>query len=148
MIIKKKIETRIFQGFPVLIIFFLIYICGVFNKILEINLWVNFLSFIDDLRFIASGNSVKTVVKIFKNIAKAVLEWERQNVVTYNIFKMEAMLFSKSHHQQLTKQLQEAKIKVGNKKILFNKKTTQWLGVWLNSQLKFTFYINKRLKKV
>lgn len=44
------------------------------------------------------------------------------NLVTYNMSKTEAILFSKSHCLQLNKQLQKAKIKIENKKFLFNKK--------------------------
>ena len=64
-----------------------------------------FLSFIDDLGFIASGSSVKKVVKTLENVAKAVLKWGGQNVVTYDVSTTEAMFFSKSHQQRLNKQL-------------------------------------------
>ncbi len=30
---------------------------------------------------------------------------------------------------------------------MFNKEATRWLGVWLDSQLKFTSHINERVKK-
>lgn len=30
---------------------------------------------------------------------------------------------------------------------MFNKKNTQWLVVWFDSQFKFTIYINKRIKQ-
>ena len=61
------------------------------------------LSFIDDLGFIASVNLVKEIVKTFENIAKVILEWEKQNTITYNVSKIKAVLFSKSHWQQLSK---------------------------------------------
>ncbi len=111
----------------------------------EINPCVTSLSFIDDLGFIASGSSIKEVVKTLENVARVVLEWGRQNAVTYDVSKTEA--FSKSHRQRLNKQLREAKIKVGDKNISFNKEATQWLGVWLDSQLKFTSHINERVKR-
>lgn len=57
------------------------------------------------------------------------------------------MLFFKSHCQWLGKQLQETKIMVRSKKIAFNKKATHWLGVWLDSQLKFNLHINKRVQR-
>lgn len=57
------------------------------------------------------------------------------------------MLFSKSHWQRLSKQLREAKIKVDNKNILFNKQATRWLEVWLDIQLKFTSHVNKRIRR-
>ena len=71
---EKEVDTGIPQGFPVSPIFFLIYISKVFDKVSEISLEVTFLSFIDDLGFIASGSSVKEVVKILENVAEVVLE--------------------------------------------------------------------------
>ena len=104
-------------------------------------------SFIDDLGFITSGNSVKKIVRALEKVAKKVIEWGRVNVVTYNTSKTETVLFSKSHRQQLNKQLREAQIKVGDGKISFKKGATQWLGVWLDSQLKFTSHINERVRR-
>ncbi len=128
-------------------ILFLIYISGVFNKVSETSPLVTSLSFIDDLGFIASGSSVKETVKALEKVAKEVIEWGRLNAVTYDTSKTETVLFSKSHRQRLNKQLREAKIKVGNEKISFNKEATRRLGVWLDSQLKFTSHINERVKR-
>ena len=100
---KKEIETGIPQGSPVSPILFLIYINGVFNKVLETNPGVISLSFVDDLGFIASGSSVKEVVKTLEKVAQAVLEWGMLNAVTYDMAKTEAVLFSKSHRQRLNK---------------------------------------------
>lgn len=80
------------------------------------------LSFLDNLDFIASGNSVKEIVRSFKKVAKEVIEWRKQHVITYNTSTTKAVLFSKSDQQQRNKQLWEAKIKVGGEKISFNKK--------------------------
>ena len=66
---KKEIEPGIPQGFLILPILFLIYISGIFNKVLETNPGVISLSFNDDLRFIASGSSVKEIVKTFEKVA-------------------------------------------------------------------------------
>ncbi len=71
---KRDIETGIPQGSPVSPILFLIYISGVFNKVSEKSPLVTSLSFIDDLGFIASGSSVKELVKTLEDVAKAVLE--------------------------------------------------------------------------
>ncbi len=69
------------------------------------------------------------------------------NTVTYDTSKTKVVLFSKSHRKRLSKQLQVTKIRVGNKKTIFNKVATRWLGVWLDSQLKFTLHINERLRR-
>ncbi len=113
---EREIETGIPQGSPVSPILFLIYISGVFDKVSEASPLFTSLSFVDDLGFIAYGSSVKEEVKLFENVAKAVLEWGRLNAVTYDVSKTEAVLFSKSHLQWLNKQLREAKIGIGAKK--------------------------------
>ena len=65
---KRDIETRICQDSPILSIFFLIYISNVFNKVSEKSSLVTSLSFIIDLGFVASGSSVKEVVKTFLKV--------------------------------------------------------------------------------
>ena len=82
---------------------------------------VTSLSFVDDLGFIASGSLVKEVVKTLEEVPCTVLEWGTLNAVTYDTAKTEAVLFSKSHRQRLSKQLRETKLKVGNERISFNK---------------------------
>lgn len=86
-------------------ILFFIYISGVFNEVLETRTMLTSLFFVDDLGFIASGSEVKEVVKTLEKVAKKLIEWERQNTVTYNMSKTKVVLFSKSYWQRLHKQL-------------------------------------------
>ena len=55
------------------------------------------LSFVNDLGFIASGISIKKTIGCFEKVAKKMIEQRKQNAVTYNTSKTEAILFSKSH---------------------------------------------------
>ena len=103
----------------------MIYISGVFEAVTRNNPTVTPLSFVDDLGFIASGTSVQEVSKTLETVASSVLRWGLTNAVTYDTSKTEAVLFFKSHRQQLNKQLQETKIQVGNEKIMFNKEATR-----------------------
>lgn len=70
---ERKIETSILQELPMLLIFFLIYISGVFDAIREINLTVIFLSFVDDLGLIAFGASVKEISQTLSKVIFTVL---------------------------------------------------------------------------
>ena len=91
------------------------------------------LSFVDDLGFIIYGYSVKRLAKALEGVAKVVLEWGECNAVTYDIAKIEAVLFSKSYRQRLNKQIIEVIINIGAENIQFIKKATRWLGIWLDS---------------
>lgn len=113
----------------------LIYISKVIDKVAKTSSLVISLSFINNLGFIASSSLVKEIVKALKKVAQTVLEWSILNVVTYITSKTKAIFFSKSHQQWLNKQLQKIKIKVDNKKFMFNKEAIRWLGIWLDSQL-------------
>lgn len=113
---------RIPKRSPVSLIFFLIYISEVFDKVAESNQVIIFLSFIDDLVFIAFGYLNKELAKILGDVGRC-------NAVTYNIAKKKAMLFSKSYCLQLNKQMVEVTIKIRVKNIEFNNKATQWLGI-------------------
>lgn len=144
---ERAIETGIPQGSPVSPILFLIYINGVFEKVTESCPAITSLSFVDDLSFIASGHSVKELAKILGQVAAVVLDWGKSNAVTYDVAKTEAVLFSKAHRQRLNKQITGVHIKIEAEKIKFNKEATQWLGIWLDSQLKFSAHVNEKLQR-
>lgn len=57
-----------------LLILFLVYISGVFDSVLEACLLVTFLSFVNDLGFIASRFLVKNIARILEKVAKTVLQ--------------------------------------------------------------------------
>ena len=57
------------------------------------------------------------------------------------------MLLSQSHRQRLNKQIADVIIKIGAKNIKFNKEAARWLGIWPDSQLKFTLHINEKVRK-
>ena len=144
---EQDIETRSPQGSPVSPLLFLIYISGVFEKVTDSNPVVMSLFFIDNLGFIASENSVEELAKTLGEVAKVVLEWGQCNAVTYDIAKTEAVFFSRLHCQRLNKEIVDVPIKIGAESIKFNKKTTRWLWIWLDSQLNFTSNMNEKDKK-
>ena len=51
----------------------------------------------EDLRFIAFGYLVKKIVQALKKVLQIIIEWGNSNIIIYNIAKLEAAIFSKSH---------------------------------------------------
>ena len=122
---KCKIETGIPQGSPVSPILFLIYISGVFLEIERQVPDITCLSFMDDLGFLVAGKSIPEIKKSLEKAGKITLDWGTRNVVTYDISKTEAILFSKARNQKLAKQLMATELKFGGQTIWFNKKATR-----------------------
>lgn len=102
------------------------------------------LSFVDDLGFITSGASVKEIAQTLEKVGSLLVEWGKGNAVTYDTAKTELVLFSRARQRRLNEQLQETKISVGGERVKFNKNATHWLGIWLDSQLKFTAQVYQR----
>lgn len=100
---KRYIEAEILQSSVISPILFLIYISEDFKAITENNPTVRSLSFDDDLRFIALETLDQEISKTLEIVTLSVLWWTLTNGVTYNTSKMEAVLFSKLHCQQLNK---------------------------------------------
>lgn len=122
------------------------YISGVFDEVAEVVPDIMSLSFVDDLGFVASGHSIKGIVKALEKVAQTVVGWGIANAVTYDIAKTEAVLFSRSHRQRLNRQISDTNIRIGTQTIKFNKEATRWLGIWLDSQLKFTAHVNEKFR--
>lgn len=77
----------------------------------------------DNLGFITSRYSIKELAKTLGQIIITILDSGKSNAVTYDIAKIEIAVFSKSHYQQLNKQIAEINIKIEPEKIKFNKDT-------------------------
>lgn len=101
----------------------------------------------DDLGFLRAGNLVGHVVKILEDAGKIALEWGSSNAVSYDISKTEVTLFSKSKPQKLASQLSETTFHFGGQAIALSKEATRWLGIWLDSRLKFHARFNERIKR-
>lgn len=59
----------------------------------------------DDLGFLAAGNSAIEIRKILEKAGKMTLDWGKRNAVTDDIGKTKAVLFSKAKKQKLLEQL-------------------------------------------
>ena len=108
---------------------------------------ITFLSFVNNLSFITSGYSVKELAKTLGQVTMVVLDWGESNAITYDIVKTETVLFSKSYCQRLNKKMATVQIKIGLEKIKSNKETTCWLVIWVDSELKFISYVDKKFQR-
>ena len=71
---ERDIEIGIPQSSLVSPGLFLIYISGVFEAVIKNNLTVTYLSFVDDLGFIASRTLIQEISKTLKIVALSVLQ--------------------------------------------------------------------------
>lgn len=121
---EKKMETKVSQGFLITSIFFFIYISGVFDRVLKINNWVTFLSFVDDLKFMALGRLVKKVAKTLKNIAQVEINCEGAKYYNLQYVQNKNNIFSQLYEQWLNQQLWKDKMEDRVEKISFKKEAT------------------------
>ena len=122
---KCRIKTGISQESLVSPVLFLIYISEVFLEIEFCLQQIICLLFMNDLGFLVASNSVIKIKKILEKAGKFTLNWGFRNVVTYDIGKTEAILFSKTRKQKLLKQLTATELRIGGKTVRFNQEATQ-----------------------
>ena len=144
---EKRAETGIPQGSPVSPILFLIYISGVFEAIKKPVPEIMLLSFMDDLSFLASGNSIQEVATTLEKTGETVIKLGLPNAVTYDIAKTEAILFSPTRSKKVNKETSEILLTIGEEEIKFNNQAIRWLGIWLDSGLTFNTHVKERVKQ-
>lgn len=126
---KQKVETGILQGLQMSPILFLIYVSGMFFELEKKLPGITCVLFVDDLGFLTSSYSISIVGKLLEKTGKIAPKWRANNLVSYNKNKIEAVLFSKVHHQKLAKQIFETQLGFSGEIISFYKKATHWLEV-------------------
>src|SRR6201746_2840945 len=122
----KPINTGIPQGSPISPILFLIYIRDLFK-----SNSIKFLSYMDDILFIASSKSFKQNIKILERETKILFELDTKNAIKFNIDKTKLIHFGKS----------QLYLKLPNGNLVLPIKLVKWLGIHFDYNLKFKEYI-------
>ena len=68
----------------------------------------------DDLGFLVAWQLVFKIKKSLEKAGKIALKWAADHIVTYDIDKTEAVLFSKARNLKLRKQLSDIPLRLGN----------------------------------
>jgi len=121
---SHHLEAGVPQGSPVSPIFFAIHTAGLI-KWVEQRVEAEGLSFVDDLRSVATGKDLNQVVQKLEGCAAESIELASRRDLHFDTAKTEAALFTrrKGHKKHLRPKL-TAKIKVGNGFVRFNIEAT------------------------
>jgi hypothetical protein len=141
---SKEVEAGLPQGSPISPILFVIYISGFFDHIEE-KIPVTTLSFADNIGIIAVESSIRDTTKTLEAAGLEAIQWGLQNRISFEVEKTEAVLFTKK--RKIAKEVNQARIRLENNSISYNKEATRWLGIWLDSGLSFKAHYRTRLQK-
>ena len=129
---ENPVDTGVPQGSPAAPILFITYLSGIFDEVERAAPGVSGLSFVDDIGWWAEGKNAEEVANKLSLVAAAAIEWAGKNGVAFDHGKTEAAIFWRKKRKGTQT---EAKVRVGDKEVSFNRAATRWLGVWLDSQL-------------
>ena len=80
-------------------------------------------------------HGIQDTTKTLETARLEAIQWGLQNRISFEVNKMEAVLFTKK--RKLAKEINQAKIRLEDNSISYNKKAIRWLEIWLNSGLSF-----------
>jgi len=145
---RHPVEAGIPQGSLVSLILFAIDTSGHMKWVEERVAENEGLSFVDDVGWAATGSDVNQVVRKLEACARESIDWAERRELEFDTAKTEAVLFTRRRgHKKHLRPKPTAMIRVGNGYIKFNKEATRWLGVWMDTHLRFKEHHNRCMKK-
>ena len=99
------------------------YLSNIFKKIEQENPNIKALSFADDIDFLVSGKTVENIQKVLTETGDLAVKWDLINNVTFDIKKIEVILFIKK--TKIRRNINKFNIKIEDYIVKFNKKVTR-----------------------
>ena len=103
------------------------------------------ISFVDDVAWVVEGEDVGECTQRLERCAAETTIWAKKNACQFEIEKAEAMWFTPQRKHKEPKM--NARVRVGNHEVSYNKEATRWLGVWLDDMLTLNNDTKKTLAK-
>lgn len=94
------------------------------------------------------ADSVEQLFQRLERGEEKIVEWGEDNHVEFNNTKDEAIPFIRKRKLKLKRRIAKARINVLGYTMEFNLEITMWLGVYLDTRLKFWAHKNFTLEKV
>jgi len=144
---SMDVEMGVPQGSPVPPVLFVIYLLGLFGQVedKEKDCGSEGISFVDDVAWVVEGEDVGECTQRLERCAAETTNWAKNNACQFDIEKTEAMLFTRRRQNKEPKM--NARVRVGDHEVPYNKDATRWLGVWLDNMLTQNDHAKKTLVK-
>jgi len=144
---SMDVETGVPQGSPVSPLLFVIYFSGLISEVedKERECGSEGISSVDDVAWVVEWEDVGECTQQLERCAAETRVWAKTNACQFEVEKMEAMLFARRGKNKEPKM--NARVRVGDHEVLYNKEATRWLGVWLDDMLTLNDHTKKTLAK-
>jgi len=144
---SMDVETGVPQGSPVSPVLFIVYLSGLFGQVedKEKECGSEGISFVDDVAWVVDGEDVAECTQRLEKCAVETTILAKKNACQFDIEKTEAMLFTRRRKNKEPKM--NARVRVGNYEVRYNKKAMRWLGVWLDDMLTLNDHTKRTLAK-
>jgi len=144
---SMDVERGVPQGSPVSPVLLVIYLLGLFGQVekKEEECGSEGISFVNDVAWVVEGEDVGECTKRLERCAAETTIWAEKNACQFDIQKIEAMLFTQRRKNKEPKM--NARVRVGNPEVSYNKEATRSLGVWLDDMLTLNDHTKQTLAK-
>jgi len=145
---QQTVEPCIPQGLPVSLILFAIKMIWFINWVEKMVAGAEGLSFVHDVRWVATGNNINQDVGRLEACARVSIDWVERRELEFNTTKTKrALVIGRWGQKRHLRPKLTMKIWVRNGFVRFNREVTRWLGVRIDAHPTFKEHHNQCMKK-